>query len=254
MDFLAGGIGFGGVIAFIFADLLVLPIIAIYRKYYGTRFTVRIVALMFVTIVIAALAVDGIFSAAGLIPQTHPSRSDIFGSVALNYKFFTNILGFAVFAALFALTFRRGATDPVCGMQVDRAKAVRIEQGGQIRYFCSEHCARTFAAKTPRLLPRSSAAYSPPSRRPRRCITMIEPPAHTRSSPPPTIQVRLKPVNGSVLAFAGDVVVVGVLLVVAGSTVLAGVVVVGVLVDFDGDVPLPGVPLPVFVGGATLPG
>jgi hypothetical protein len=61
-------------------------------------------------------------------------------------------------------------------------------------------------------------------------------------------------VNGSVLAFAGDVVVVGVLLVVAGSTVLAGVVVVGVLVDFDGDVPLPGVPLPVFVGGATLPG
>jgi hypothetical protein len=45
-------------------------------------------------------------------------------------------------------------------------------------------------------------------------------------------------VNGSVLAFAGDVVVVGVLLVVAGSTVLAGGVVVGVFVDFDGDVPL----------------
>jgi uncharacterized membrane protein YraQ (UPF0718 family)/YHS domain-containing protein len=142
----SGGIGFGGVIAFIFADLLVLPIVAIYRKYYGTRFTVRIVALMFVTIVLAALVVDGIFSAAGLIPQTRPSRADIFGSVALNYKFFTNILGLAVFAALFALTMRRGATDPVCGMQVDRAKAVRVEQEGQTRYFCSEHCARAFAA------------------------------------------------------------------------------------------------------------
>ncbi len=47
--------------------------------------------------------------------------------------------------------------------------------------------------------------------------------------------------NGNVLAFAGAVVVVGVLLVVAGSTVLAGVVEVGVLVDFDGDVPLFGV-------------
>ena len=66
---------------------------------------------------------------------------------------------------------------------------------------------------------------------------MIEPPAHTSSSPPPTVQVRLKPVNGRVLAFAGSVEVVGVLLVVAGSTSLAGVV-VGVFVDFDGDVPL----------------
>jgi uncharacterized membrane protein YraQ (UPF0718 family)/YHS domain-containing protein len=142
----SGGIGFGGVIAFIFADLLVLPIIAIYRKYYGTPFTVRIVALMFVTIVLAALAVDGLFSLAGLIPQTRPSRADIFGSVTLNYKLFTNILGFAVFAILFALTVRRGVTDPVCGMQVDRSKALTAEHAGQTHYFCSEHCAHTFAA------------------------------------------------------------------------------------------------------------
>jgi len=144
----SGGIGFAGVIAFIFADLLVLPIVAIYRKYYGTPFTIRIVALMFVTIVLAALAVDGLFSVAGLIPQTRPSRADIFGSVSLNYKLFTNILGLAVFIALFALTFRRGATDPVCGMQVDRAKAVRVEQGGQTHYFCSEHCAHELAMQT----------------------------------------------------------------------------------------------------------
>jgi uncharacterized protein len=144
----SGGIGFGGVIAFIFADLLVLPIIAIYRKYYGTRFTVRIVALMFVTIVIAALVVNGLFSALGLIPQTRPSRSDIFGTIAVNYKLFTNLLGFAVFAALFALTMRRGATDPVCGMQVDRAKATKVERAGTTSYFCSEHCARIFSADT----------------------------------------------------------------------------------------------------------
>jgi uncharacterized membrane protein YraQ (UPF0718 family)/YHS domain-containing protein len=146
----SGGIGFAGVIAFIFADLLVLPIVLIYRKYYGTPFTVRIVALMFVTIVIAALIVNGLFGVAGLIPQTRPSRTDIFGSVSLNYKFFTNILGLVVFAALFALTLRRGATDPVCGMQVDRAKAVRVKQDGQTHYFCSEHCSRAFAAQTTR--------------------------------------------------------------------------------------------------------
>jgi uncharacterized protein len=142
----SGGIGFGGVIAFIFADLIVLPIVAIYRKYYGTRFAMRIVALMFVTIVIAALVVNGLFSLAGLIPQTRPSRADIFGSVTLNYKLFTNVLGLVVFATLFALTMRRGATDPVCGMQVDRSKALAVEDGGQTHYFCSEHCAGTFAA------------------------------------------------------------------------------------------------------------
>src|SRR5437660_6817546 len=47
----SGGISFAGVIAFVFADLIVLPIIAIYRKYYGWQFAVRITALMFVTIV-----------------------------------------------------------------------------------------------------------------------------------------------------------------------------------------------------------
>ena len=54
----SGGIGFAGVIAFIFADLIVIPIVLIYRKYYGTAFTVRIVALMFVTIVLVGDLVD----------------------------------------------------------------------------------------------------------------------------------------------------------------------------------------------------
>src|SRR5581483_3923610 len=58
----SGGISFAGVLAFLFADLIVIPILLIYRKYYGGRYTVRITALMFVTIVLAALIVDGIFS------------------------------------------------------------------------------------------------------------------------------------------------------------------------------------------------
>jgi hypothetical protein len=51
----SGGISFAGVLAFLFADLIVLPILAIYRKCYGTRFTIRITALMFTTMAIAAL-------------------------------------------------------------------------------------------------------------------------------------------------------------------------------------------------------
>jgi uncharacterized membrane protein YraQ (UPF0718 family)/YHS domain-containing protein len=140
----SGGISFAGVMAFIFADLIVLPIIAIYRKYYGTAFAMRIVALMLVTMIVAALIIDGLFSAANLIPTTRPSRNDIFGSVQIDYKLFLNIFATAIFAALMWITVRRGTTDPVCGMKVDRAKAIRMDFGGETFYFCSEHCLHAF--------------------------------------------------------------------------------------------------------------
>jgi hypothetical protein len=143
----SGGISFAGVLAFLFADLIVLPILMIYRKYYGTRFTVRITGLMFVTMVLAALIVDGIFSALGLTPVgPRPTRADIFSAIHVDYKLALNLLGVLIFAGLFWLTARRGATDPVCGMKVDRAKAVIKEFGGQTYYFCSNHCLHAFEA------------------------------------------------------------------------------------------------------------
>ncbi|MDQ6732480.1 MAG: permease [Actinomycetota bacterium] len=140
----SGGISFAGVLAFIFADLIVIPIIAIYRKYYGTKFALRITALMFVTMVISALIVDALFSGLGIIPHVRPTRGDIFGSVKVDYKLFTNILGIGIFATLFWLTTRRGATDPVCGMKVDRHKAVTMDFAGETHDFCSEHCLHAF--------------------------------------------------------------------------------------------------------------
>jgi uncharacterized protein len=141
----SGGISFGGVIAFLFADLIVLPIIAAYRKYYGSAFALRITALMFVTMVLAALMIDAIFGGVGLIPSGgRPSRSDIFGSVKVDYTLFLNIAALIVFAALMTLTVRRGVTDPVCGMKVDRAKALRADFAGATYHFCSEHCLHAF--------------------------------------------------------------------------------------------------------------
>ena len=143
----SGGISFAGVIAFIFADLIVLPILAIYRKYYGGSFALRITALMFVTMMLAALIVQALFSGLGLIPTgPRPTRGAIFGSLAVNYKLVLNLAGLAVFAALFWLTRRRGATDPACGMKVDRAKALTATHAGQTFYFCSAHCLRSFQA------------------------------------------------------------------------------------------------------------
>src|SRR3954449_3872338 len=105
----SGGISFGGVMAFIFADLIVVPIVLAYRKYYGWKFALRITALMFVVIVLSALVIDGLFNLVGLVPDSRPTRADIFGTVALDYKLVLNVLGLVIFVTLFWLTRRRPA-------------------------------------------------------------------------------------------------------------------------------------------------
>jgi uncharacterized membrane protein YraQ (UPF0718 family)/YHS domain-containing protein len=144
----AGGISFGGVIAFIYADLLIIPIVAAYVKYYGRDLTARLVAIMFAAIVLAALAVDGIFSALGLVPSQRPSIDSISSrGISWNYTTFLNLLFFGVAAALFTLTLRRGVTDPVCGMTVDRhAGKPTATYGGHTYHFCSEGCRAKFEA------------------------------------------------------------------------------------------------------------
>jgi uncharacterized membrane protein YraQ (UPF0718 family) len=113
----SGGISFSGVIAFLFADLLVIPIIAIYRRAYGARFTVRIVALMFVTMVLAALVVTALFHGLGWIPQgPRPGRRQVFGSIAVDHTLVLNAISVVVFAALAGLTRRPRAPDQTAAM------------------------------------------------------------------------------------------------------------------------------------------
>ncbi len=143
----SGGISFAGVMAFIFADLIVLPIIAIYRKYYGTAFALRVTALMFVTMVLAAVVIDGLFSGLSIIPHgRRPTRADIFSSIQVDYKLVLNVAGLGVFVGLLWITARRGATDPTCGMKVDRAKAVQKQLAGETYYFCTDDCLHAFEA------------------------------------------------------------------------------------------------------------
>ncbi len=142
----SGGISFAGVLAFIFADLIVFPIILAYRKYYGWKFALRIVALMFVTMVLAALAIDGLFNVAGIIPTDRPSTEEVFGHVEADYRMWLNLIALIVFAILIAMTIRRGATDPVCGMKVDKAKGIKLQTDSGNVYFCSEHCRHQFEA------------------------------------------------------------------------------------------------------------
>jgi hypothetical protein len=144
----AGGISFSGVIAFIYADLIIIPIVIAYSKYYGRGMTARLVAIMFGAIVTAALVVDGVFSALGLVPSQRPSVDSISSrGIAWNYTTALNIVFFGIAAALVALTLRRGARDPVCGMSVDPgAGKPTLVDGGRTYYFCSEGCKTSFEA------------------------------------------------------------------------------------------------------------
>jgi uncharacterized membrane protein YraQ (UPF0718 family) len=100
-----GGISFGGVIAFIFADLIVLPILNIYRKYYGANMAAFLLVTFYVTMVAAGYAVEILFGAAGLIPSERNAKV-VEASVTLNYTTVLNII-FLAFAALLVARFVR---------------------------------------------------------------------------------------------------------------------------------------------------
>jgi uncharacterized membrane protein YraQ (UPF0718 family) len=92
------GISFGGVISFIYADLIVIPIIIIYAKYYGVRGAAWITGIFYVSMVLAGIIVDLIFNALGLIPQgLRPPSAVEHAHIIWNY---TSILDLA--AAIFA--------------------------------------------------------------------------------------------------------------------------------------------------------
>ena len=154
-----GGISFSGVIAFIYADLLIVPLLLVYRKYYGGSIAALIAGVMFAAIVLAALVVSAIFGFAGLIPSERPNVDSITArGIEWNYTTVLNILFFGVALVLWGLTLRRGARDPVCGMTVDRSTAFTSEWAGKTYYFCGAGCKRRFDAD-----PRS---FLDPSRKP----------------------------------------------------------------------------------------
>jgi uncharacterized protein len=94
-----GGISFGGVIAFIFADLIVLPILDIYRKYYGWKMAGFLFATFYAAMAGAALIVEAIFGVVGLIPREHQARV-VEAAIAWNYTTWLNVAFLALAAAL----------------------------------------------------------------------------------------------------------------------------------------------------------
>jgi YHS domain-containing protein/uncharacterized membrane protein YraQ (UPF0718 family) len=157
-----GGISFGGVISFIFADLLILPIINIYRKYYGGRMALYLLGVSYAAMALAGFLVGGAFQLLGLAPTNH-HVTVLETQPTWNYTTFLDI-AFLVLMALMAWRFfttggmdmlraharRPGEPanqvhDPVCGMTVDSATATeKVEYAGAMYYFCSAGCRSKF--------------------------------------------------------------------------------------------------------------
>src|SRR6266700_3780261 len=102
-----GGISFGGVLAFIFADLIILPILDIYRRYYGWKMMWFILATFYATMATAGLAVEFLFHAVGLQPTARNAKV-IMAHVSWNYTTYLNIVFLALGALLVWRYFRRG--------------------------------------------------------------------------------------------------------------------------------------------------
>jgi uncharacterized membrane protein YraQ (UPF0718 family) len=100
-----GGISFGGVVAFIFADLLIAPILSIYRKYYGLRMAAFLAATFYVAMVVAGYVVEFVFGGLGLIPSQSAAKVPDQG-VNLDYTTYLNI-AFLLLAAVLVIRFLR---------------------------------------------------------------------------------------------------------------------------------------------------
>ncbi len=147
-----GGISFGGVISFVFADLIALPLLLIYRRYYGTRLTLRMLALFWAVMSTAGLITEGIFAVLGAIPVTRPATVAP-AHFQWNYTTYLNIIFLSLFGFLY-WTYRNRerigggggyALDPVCGMQVQTANAPSsLVHDGHVVYFCSDRCRHRF--------------------------------------------------------------------------------------------------------------
>ena len=142
------GVAFGGVVSFIFADLVTMPLLLIYRRFYGTRSALRLFALLWLVMSAGGLIVNAVFSSSHLIPSTRHSPA-LRGEFPQGSTLVLNVLATLVLAVVWWVSRKPGddgsARDPVCGMTVDISSPVATRtRDGVTYYFCSQRCADRF--------------------------------------------------------------------------------------------------------------
>ena len=146
-----GGISFGGTVAFIFADLLALPLVLIYRKYYGLKLSIRLALLFWFVMSTSGLITEGIFNLLSITPTRHIMEMEM-RRWGANYTTYLNVIALIAFIVIYWLykTKRESnsefAKDYVCGMQVRISDApAEYEFEGKMYYFCMPGCQESFA-------------------------------------------------------------------------------------------------------------
>ena len=202
----SGGISFGGVIAFIFADLIAMPLILIYAKFYGWRLTLRLVGLFYVVMVAAGLITQLLFGAVGVIPK-HSELLMMHPKFQWNYTSYLNIIFLVVAGGVWWLAKNRSrfgggidyAIDPVCGMQVRRHDAPAVSRfDDQTFYFCADRCKTRFDEDPSRFASQEPVEQSddPPATRislgtkPPPGITHVDPICQMQVDPPTAAATR----------------------------------------------------------------
>ncbi len=113
-----GGISFGGVISFIFADLIIIPILIIYRKYYGTKMMLVLLGIFYATMVIAGYAIEFLFGGLGLVPEQRDAKV-MEESIRWNYTSILNIIFLMLALILVVRFFRTGGRQMLAMMGGD---------------------------------------------------------------------------------------------------------------------------------------
>lgn len=151
------GITFGGVIAFIFADLISLPLLIIYRKYYGEKLALKMLGAFWAIMSLSGLVTEGVFHVIHQIPSRHITMIDgrHFG---WNATTVLNAIAIVLSGVIFYFyknppreEISDFAQDPICGMQVrvDDAPA-KLELAGNTYYFCMQGCKDAYLDKQSR--------------------------------------------------------------------------------------------------------
>jgi YHS domain-containing protein/uncharacterized membrane protein YraQ (UPF0718 family) len=142
-----GGVSFAGVIAFVYSDLITIPVLNVYRKYYGWKVMLYIFGVFFLTMAASGFLMEELFALLGIIPDVvagqGATEQEYF---TLDYTFWLNLVAVGLSAFLY-WTYRtkpRGPyRDPVCGMLVP-GDAVAVEVEAETYRFCSERCRSRF--------------------------------------------------------------------------------------------------------------
>ncbi|AZH27064.1 permease [Haloplanus aerogenes] len=157
-----GGISFAGVIAFVYADLITIPVLNVYRKYYGWKVMLYILGVFFVTMAFTGFLMEELFDALGIVPNLAGGQTATEQTFfERNYTFYLNIVAFAL-SGFLLYVYRRGLgapgqyRDPVCGMRTDDSGPSAVHEG-ESYYFCSKTCKRAFESNPSKFAREGSA-------------------------------------------------------------------------------------------------